>query len=908
MIESLEQARKEIERLRALVDVTAESALLHSMRAAEAGERLQKETELLRGSTSWRLTFPLRAASLLVRQGPRLARRLARAIDRNGLPEVARRLRERVRTRRGGRQVGLKPGALDVYGCPVSHDPATLLTPRVLVIADLTLQQCAKYRVWQKQELFGRLGTICTVADWKDEARCRSLIQTHSLVIFYRLPGTRKMLGYADEVKRLRLPHYWEADDLIFDMARYLENRNLDTLQPELRESVLSGVGLFRRAMLACKRTIASTDALAQAMRDAGAGPPVVVENALDEETLATAGALRARPRPARAETVIVYGSGSKAHDADFAEAAPALAAILDARPQVRLRVIGDLTLPEALGAHVDRIERLPGTTYKDYLGLLAEGDIALAPLENTAFNDAKSNIKFIEAAVLGLPSVCSPRANFRSVIRDGENGMLAADEPAWRERLLQLVDDAGLRRSLGEAARRTVLDRYRPDVVAQTQVAPLVAGLDRRRRPALRVLVVNIYFAPFSFGGATVVAEEMVGHLSRREDVEIAVFTSAQPQQADEPLPYALLRYEWEGTPVFGIALPGHGAVTEFDDPQAAARFSDVLRGFAPDVVHFHSVQNLGAGLLRACADAAIPYVVTLHDAWWLCARQFMVTEENSYCFQTRIDLNVCEGCVPGALHLRQRFRILQQALSGARFLLSPSRAHRELHLANGFDPARVLVNTNGIRLPERPRKRRPGGKLRFGFVGGASGLKGYHLIQMAFARIESNAYELVLVDNALKLGLRSIAPADWKIKGTLTILPSYDQDGLDDFFDGIDVLLFPSQWKESFGLIVAEALARDVWVIVSEGGGAAEFVVDGENGTIIPLRNDPLPLQRAVEHLVERPELLAGYANPHKARLRSYAQQAEELWQILEQAAGLQPAARNSSRVLVSAPAGSG
>lgn len=67
--------------------------------------------------------------------------------------------------------------------------------------------------------------------------------------------------------------------------------------------------------------------------------------------------------------------------------------------------------------------------------------------------------------------------------------------------------------------------------------------------------------------------------------------------------------------------------------------------------------------------------------------------------------------------------------------------------------------------------------------------------------------------------------------------------------FFDDIDVLLFPSQWKESFGLTVREALAWNVWVIATDAGGVVEDLVNGENASIIPLDGDHVPLQHATE-----------------------------------------------------------
>ncbi|MBC7801777.1 MAG: glycosyltransferase, partial [Gemmatimonadaceae bacterium] len=528
-------------------------------------------------------------------------------------------------------------------------------------------------------------------------------------------------------------------------------------------------------------------------------------------------------------------------------------------------------------GLH-DRIERLPATGYRAYLGLLGAADIAIAPLEDTVFNDAKSNIKFIEASMLGLPSVCSPRANFRSVVTDGQDGFLADTDAEWLDALVRLATDPALRDRVGQAAYAAVTDRYSPRRIAEQQVAPLIAGLDCRPRTAMRVLAVNIFFAPVSFGGATIVAEHMVRALNARSDTEVFVFTSREGGSQ-----YLLHRYAWAGVPVVGVTLPRHDVIAEFDNPEMAAVFADVLRAVQPDVVHFHSVQQLGASLLRACQAASIPYVVTVHDAWWLCARQFMVREDNQYCFQTRIDTNICAACIPGAQHLPQRLDMLLHALSGAAMILSPSESHRQLYVANGLPPGRVRVNRNGIRMPDRPRNRAASGVVRFGFVGGVSGLKGFHLIKKAFEATAARNYKLVLVDNTLKLGFSSIDTSEWRVGGQIETVPAYTQAGLDDFFDGLDVLLFPSQWKESFGLIVCEALARDVWVVVTEGGGAAEFVVDGENGTIIPLLNDAKPLQAAIEDLMAAPQRLCGHGNGHKGLLKTFAMQAEELHGML-------------------------
>ena len=66
----------------------------------------------------------------------------------------------------------------------------------------------------------------------------------------------------------------------------------------------------------------------------------------------------------------------------------------------------------------------------------------------------------------------------------------------------------------------------------------------------------------------------------------------------------------------------------------------------------------------------------------------------------------------------------------------------------------------------------------------------------------------------------------------------------------------MFPTQWKESFGLAVREALARNVWVIATDAGGVVEDLIDGENATIIPLDGDYVSLRKAIVQAIEKTE----------------------------------------------------
>ncbi|WP_457825551.1 glycosyltransferase, partial [Staphylococcus aureus] len=84
---------------------------------------------------------------------------------------------------------------------------------------------------------------------------------------------------------------------------------------------------------------------------------------------------------------------------------------------------------------------------------------------------------------------------------------------------------------------------------------------------------------------------------------------------------------------------------------------------------------------------------------------------------------------------------------------------------------------------------------------------VKGFSIVKAAFEALNRDDWELTLVDNTLNLGFSTVDAATWKTSGHIRVVPAYTQDAVDDFYSAVDVLLFPSQWKESFGLTVREA-----------------------------------------------------------------------------------------------------
>lgn len=902
-----------IETQRRLLDTYRHSLKLLALQASSFKEEVDEQKALIeriRSSLSWRLTLPVRILGYIVKG--KLFQKYPLKIVKKRFIEIYKvdgyqgvydkltlrfpvidRISQRIlfankQTKNSkGPQKDIFLDKLDIiYDYQFAKNIVDSDSLLILIIAEVTLPQCYKYRVQQKAEHLERLGWVVKIVDWREQKTALSLLQICRDVIFYRVPAFPNVVEQIIEAKRLGLSPWWEVDDLIVDKERYAECGFMEELSVEEKDLLFFGADLFRKTMLSCDRAIASTTALAEVMQQAGLSVVHVIENALDRDTLRIAERLNLSKKnndfPIQRKTgeiVIVYGSGTNTHNADFLIVSQGILQALKQEPMLRLWIVGELDLSLEFQAVIHQIRYIPPQSYERYLEILSEADIAIAPLEAILFNDAKSNIKYLEASILKIASVCSPRQAFRETIQDYQNGLLADTTEAWTEKLLLLARDAELRTSIGQQAYENVTAYYAPESITTRQVKPVFGQPEQDVivSKKLKILVVNIYYDPYSFGGATFVAEEMARRLHQKEDVEVTIFTSRPVKDTQR----GLCKYERHGSIIYSVDLaPQVHAAQKFDNIEVIEPFEMVLDTVKPDVVHFHAIQNMGLQMLFACQSKQIPYVITLHDSWWLCNRQFMVRSNGKYCFQNKIDLKICQGCEPQERYLTERMIMMQQGLQGASLLLSPSETHRQLYIMNDANPLQIKVNRNGIMRPKTARPKRPENTpIRFGFVAGDEVIKGALLIQNTFKSLSRSDWELKIIDSKVHMGYEPINVQSWKAKGKIVTIPPYDDEGKDDFFYGIDVLLFPSQWKESYGMTVREALLRDVWVICSHPGGQSEDVVDGVNGNYISLTGDQVELQNVIEKLLDNASLFDHYKNPHKEHIATLEEQADEL-----------------------------
>lgn len=100
---------------------------------------------------------------------------------------------------------------------------------------------------------------------------------------------------------------------------------------------------------------------------------------------------------------------------------------------------------------------------YKNYAKALKNQnfDILIAPLINNEFNQAKSNIKYLEYSTLGAPGIYSNVKPFSEIVKNGKNGLLASSHQEWFDCLKALIESPEMRREIALNAQKTVKSNY---------------------------------------------------------------------------------------------------------------------------------------------------------------------------------------------------------------------------------------------------------------------------------------------------------------------------------------------------------------------------------------------------------------------------------------------------------------
>ena len=396
------------------------------------------------------------------------------------------------------------------------------------------------------------------------------------------------------------------------------------------------------------------------------------------------------------------------------------------------------------------------------------------------------------------------------------------------------------------------------------------------------KILFINIFYSPSSYGGATIVVEQVSRNLCKIPGY-VPFIISCQSRADLEH--YTVQRVESQGITNFVINLPpGLSFTDRYDNPKFAEVVSRIVEFTKPDCVNVHCVQELGASFFDHIVERNIPLILSIHDFWWVCERQFMITTADQFCGQTRIEESACSACaaIPKQSQLRRQY--LKKQADKAAVITYPSKYAKFIHDSSGFDKAKGIVWNNGIVMPDesffklQSKRRSKDDTITFGFLGGPSHMKGWPLIKDAFKKVNpKHKFNVKVVDGAIwgnwwSGNMFAELPGQW------SIYPRFEQTQIDEYYSNIDVLLFMSQWKETFGLTIREALARGISVIQTRSGGTEEHPAFNED-LAIEIGASSNELANILNETLEN-----GIANTEAIEFPTFFDQAVELVRIID------------------------
>jgi glycosyltransferase involved in cell wall biosynthesis len=180
----------------------------------------------------------------------------------------------------------------------------------------------------------------------------------------------------------------------------------------------------------------------------------------------------------------------------------------------------------------------------------------------------------------------------------------------------------------------------------------------------------------------------------------------------------------------------------------------------------------------------------------------------------------------------------IRNREVATATRVLCPSAWLRAVVVSWGVDPACVEVLPHALRAPVLPSRDEL--RARHVFDGPTLVLAGRLVPQKALdvalrALAGNDGVALVVAGEGPERTRAESLAAALGLEGRVRFAGAQSREGVFELFRAADAALLSSAW-ESFGLVVAEALAVGTPVISTAVGGVVEVLEDGRNGLLVP------------------------------------------------------------------------
>jgi phosphatidylinositol alpha-mannosyltransferase len=369
---------------------------------------------------------------------------------------------------------------------------------------------------------------------------------------------------------------------------------------------------------------------------------------------------------------------------------------------------------------------------------------------------------------------------------------------------------------------------------------------------PSLRIVQV----CPYSWdvpGGVQVHVRELSAHLRERGHEVRILAPGRRSGKRDDA---------W----IVGRAIPvrGNGSVARISfGPQVAMVVARALKEARPDIIHVHE-PLVPSVSMHAVLNANVPVVATFHSN---VGRERM----SSVWFKL---------AAPMVRPVWNRI---------ARRIAVSDAARHSVTSRMGDDE--LLIVPNGVNVERFAAAK--AAKLSAGrhllFVGRLEERKGFRIAVEAFAQL-AGAYPdlrmLVVGDGSERDAVDDLEPS---VRSRVEMLGRVDDDRLASYLRAADLYIGPATGGESFGIVLAEAMAAGLPIVASDISGYRDVARNGVEALLVP-PGDPAALVAAVRKMLDDPQLAKSLGGAGAKRAHDFAWDtvAERLVQVYREVLG--------------------
>ena len=288
------------------------------------------------------------------------------------------------------------------------------------------------------------------------------IVRDYRIIIIFRCPLTNDVDKAITLAKKLNKKVLFDIDDLVIDVKYTEMIPYIKTLSKNEKDIYINGVKRIGKTLLMCDGAITTTKALAKELKNYTSNI-FINHNVASEEMwkLSEDALIKKENRTKDKNITIGYFSGSITHNSDIEMVKSVLIKILGEFKNVKLLLFGIIEFGNFSEEYSSQIIFENFSDWKLLPEIISSVDINIAPLENNLFNEAKSENKWVEAALVKVPTIASNIGEFKEVIINKETGFLCSDLNDWYISLKSLIKDENMRKIIGENAYQECKKNY---------------------------------------------------------------------------------------------------------------------------------------------------------------------------------------------------------------------------------------------------------------------------------------------------------------------------------------------------------------------------------------------------------------------------------------------------------------